>query len=593
MMSKISPRLLLVALLIACAGPQLLAQPETESSPDTTTSLDIKKTVRRVIVDVVVTDSTGKPVRGLSAPDFSVTEDSNPQKVLSFDVHDLESASGFAKLPPLPLNTFANIPAAPERGPLYVILLDLLNMETDDQPIARQQLLKFISDKPAGTRFAIFCLSDGLHLIQGFTDDQTQLLAALSTSGPGRHIPRIFLQADNYRPYISLLGTLMDIARFLDGLPGRKNVIWMSGSFPSSILPSADPAAEAVDYSEEIKQATAVMARGQIAVYPINVRGVVVTSVPGSAGINRGSSSVADPNDQGAGSGSGGAASANAPITELNGIYMTEEQIARATGGHAFYSTNDLKGALTEATEIGANYYTLTYSPSNPKYDGKLRKIHVELSGRGYHLAYRRSYYSEDPDTLTRQLSILPDAGSLFANMKHGAPVAHQISLKAHLRAMGPPAKATPEQMLNLAVQTAYFQARRKKRITEPPRPIELQTYAIDYTVMVNPSDTGEQADAAKSLTLQFATAVFDGEGRVLNGKVQSAIGVSSPVPLEASQQGTYRVQQKIDVPVDAASIRIAVRDASSDRIGALEVALPLPSEPRAEATEPEPAKPN
>ena len=84
-----------------------------------------------------------------------------------------------------------------------------------DQPRARKQLQDFISSKPEGARFAIFALTDALHLAQGFTEDRERLLAAVS---PGSsRLPKIFISGDNFRPYVSGLGALIDIARFLSG----------------------------------------------------------------------------------------------------------------------------------------------------------------------------------------------------------------------------------------------------------------------------------------------------------------------------------------------------------------------------------------
>jgi VWFA-related protein len=584
-------RSLLAAALMVCAASLFAADQGAAPSPDSqdapASGLNIKKTVRRVIVDVVVTDSSDKPVRGLTTQDFSLVEDGKAQKILSFDVHDLTSASESAKLPPLPPNTFVNVPTSPERGPLYVMLLDLVHMDTDDQPIARRQMLQFIVSKPAGTRFAIFALTDGLHLIQGFTDDQDQLMAALNPNRPGRHIPRIFIQSENYQR-ISPLGILLDIAHFLDGQPGRKNLIWVSGSFPSTILPTAEKTAESVNYSDEIKAATDAMAREQIAVYPVDVRGPVVTSVSATRGVSGTGQSVASPNDEGGGSGGGGSDSGNAGVAELNGSYMTEDQIAHATGGRAFYSTNDLKEALSQATEAGANYYTLSYSPTNQKYEGKLRNIYVELSKRGYRLAYRRSYYGQGVDS-PKHPENTPPNDSLYASMKHGAPIAHQLLLRAHVHTVGAPAKATPEQMSNLAQQTSYFQAQRKSKRAKALPPIELQTYAIDYTVILGQSTSLIAALGKESLTLEFATAVFNADGEMLNGTIQSAVQSASPDKQVTNPEGMYRVQQEIDAPLTATSIRVAVRDVSTDRVGAMEVALPLSPELQAQAPNPAP----
>jgi hypothetical protein len=141
--------LLLASPLFAQRNSHPVPRPETPSSKQSSNQFTFKLDVNRVVVDVVVTDSNGKPVRGLREQDFSVFEDGGPQNVLSFDVHSLDSnPSYFAKLSPMPPNTFVNVATEPERGPLYVLLLDLLNTEQDDQPYARKQLLQFVDRKP-------------------------------------------------------------------------------------------------------------------------------------------------------------------------------------------------------------------------------------------------------------------------------------------------------------------------------------------------------------------------------------------------------------------------------------------------------------
>jgi hypothetical protein len=62
--------------------------------------LFFKSIVNRVIVDVVVTDAKGEPVHGLSQHDFSVSEDGQSQRILSFDVHDLDTAAEFPNCRP-------------------------------------------------------------------------------------------------------------------------------------------------------------------------------------------------------------------------------------------------------------------------------------------------------------------------------------------------------------------------------------------------------------------------------------------------------------------------------------------------------------
>lgn len=601
-------RFLLTIAVIACAVSPLPAQQDSEQqaltqaadSPD----VIFHSNVRRVILDVVVTDSNDQPVRGLSRDDFSIKEDGKPQTVLSFDAHDFnEVPKPLPALPSLPSNTWVNVPAVAEKGPLYVLLYDMVNMEMDDQPTARKQLLKFISDKPPGARFAIFVFSDGLKLVQGFTADQNLLYAAMDPKSPRPHVPKIFLYGDSYGKgsVLSIVSVFTEIAHFLEGLPERKNVIWITGSIPTTILPTANlnPNVEAVSYNDDIKEAINAMARSHVAVYPVDVRGAVITHV------------ASRPQ-----SGPGGAAmTTTTDSPALDASYSTEGDIATATGGRAFYSTNDVSGALAQATEAGANYYTFSYSPSNQKYDGRERKIQVDLlkhnSSRhdffksGYRLAYRRSYYADDVNSAsqpekavlvsdpTQQSPIDEPANSLMANLRHGAPVAHQLFFGAHVHLVGAPNAATKEQMSTLDLQKSF--SRGKRRPARSSASVSLQTYSIDYTVSTQQLKLGSRATRNEPFLLQVAVAVFDADGQTLISKLQrtrAAVPPDAPTVSEATssdageavQPGFLRFQQKIDAPPNAASLRLAVRDVATDRVGALEVTLPLAPEPETQA---------
>jgi VWFA-related protein len=569
---KVHARYVMLAMLIFFAGDLLPAQQTSAPAQAQTSDLVFRSVVNRVILDVVVTDAQGKPVRGLTRRDFTVTEDNVPQRVLSFDVHNLDAASESIppNLPPLPANTFLNLPSVPEQGPLYVLLLDLVNTEMPDQMWARQQLLKFIEGKPAGTRFALFVLSDTLQLVQGFTTDKDLLFAALDPKHPQHHIPKVFLYSKNYGEGDRgmMVSVFQHIAQYLDGLPGRKNIMWMANSFPISMSPvEGDP----YDLSDDIKETIDTLARGQVAVYTFTACGL----------------SAVDPS-------CGGAA---LPPGPGGGLPMFDAEIGTnittMTGGKR-YSTNDFKGELDEATEDGANYYTLSYAPSNTNYNGKERHIKVKLAKHGYRLDYRRSYFAVDPNApVPHKVSAKDDpeppaprkpGDSLIANMEYGAPLAHQLIFRAHMQKVGAPAIGTAAQMDNLSQQPAYFQVRHKNRPPKPLKPIQLQTYAVDYTVMLPPKPEGR---STRPLELEFATAAFDADGTMLNGVVENGSRISStskgPQAAAASSDASkfYRAQLHIDVPLAAVSIRVAVRDMATDRIGALEVALPLASEPQ------------
>ena len=233
--------------------------------------MTLRATARRVVVDVVVTDKSGKPVAGLQQSDFAVFDDGDKQRVLSFEASGFHEGMDFIPpaMAPLGANNFVNLPKEPEKGPLYVLLYDLVNFDkTEDQIFARQQLMKFVKEKPEGTRFAIFMLSDGMHLIQGFTSDKQVLYAALDPKSPHSHIPRIFLMGVNFGqgdPGTAMMA-LNYLASYLEGLPGRKNVIWVSGGFPLTLFANE---LQSDSFIAEVKKTLDVLQRSQIALYPV------------------------------------------------------------------------------------------------------------------------------------------------------------------------------------------------------------------------------------------------------------------------------------------------------------------------------------
>lgn len=587
--------------LVLGGAPLWGDQSATQQPADNNSNLVIKKTVRRVVLDMVVTDQYGRALHGLTPKDFVVKEDGVPQQILSFDVHTLDAGSDFAKLPPLPPNTFINIPSVPEHGPLYVLLLDLVNTETGDEAYARKELLKFISSKPEGTRFAVFLLAYDLHLVQGFTDDKKVLYDVLNPSNSKSPIPAIFsMQEDLGRGNVGkMVHVITSITQYLNGLSGRKNLIWVAGDFPMQLFPTDGNTAA---YRDEVKGALESLTETQTAIYPVDIRGVPIDNAhapaasTGGGGLDADYRSNSNNGEQPANSTAQeaphpqppgdyhpnvGQAAGNQGYSLLAHSYMIEDEIAGMTGGRAFYSDNGLSAALTEAVEDGADYYTLTYSPSNSKYDGTLRKIKVELSQKGYRLSYRRTYYSVDPDAVPAQDNTIQansepatrkQDDSLFANMRHGAPLAHKLYFRAHIHTEGVPTLATAEQMANLQDQPAYFHARSKNHAAKMMSPIKLQTYLVDYTIMTQDKSNDTQAPA-----LEIAAAAYDDQGKMLNGVVentQTGTGKSA-----ANNKGIYRAQQEIDAPLNATSIRVAVRDMNTDRVGAMEINLPLQPE--------------
>ena len=174
------------ALLISATSYPALGQATAAASAAQAPSAQatpLRIDVRRVNVDVVVTDAQGRRVTELTQGDFKVEEDKVPQTVRFFDVHAVAPVADFVapRIPPLPPNTFLNLAKAPESGTPTVILYDALNTPITEQDFGHHEILDLIRHRRPGTQIAIFILTGKLHLLQGFTEDTDLLAAALAS----------------------------------------------------------------------------------------------------------------------------------------------------------------------------------------------------------------------------------------------------------------------------------------------------------------------------------------------------------------------------------------------------------------------------
>jgi len=207
------------------------------------------------------------------------------------------------------------------------------------------------------------------------------------------------------------------IADHLKGLPGRKNLIWVSASFPIQILTAEGPTPQAPErpgsgggsgsvpspttgvnsYVDQIEDATRALNSANVAVYPVDARGLIGNPI----GVNK-------PNARGRGAARPNTAS---PFPARDN-FDTMNTFAERTGGKAFYNTNDIHGAVRRALDDSQVTYVLGYYPTNTNWDGKFREIKVRTDKPGVHLRYRLGYYAlpDAPATDEEKARLLTDA---------------------------------------------------------------------------------------------------------------------------------------------------------------------------------------
>jgi len=557
--------------------------PQT-TSPDTSSEqTTFRANVRVVLVDVVVTDHNDQPVTGLPREDFQVLEDGQPQTLASFDEHaglpDMPAIQ--AKLPP---NVFSNLPLVKTGDAANVLLLDSLNTPLPDQSYVRVEMLKYIKEIQPGTRLAIFTLGTHLRFVQGFTTDASVLAASLNgkkTQGnqemspllqtgadidasqlmvqqmeatPGAAASAAALQSflrvnvsfqNDVRVRITL-EAMQQLARYLGGIPGRKNVIWFSSSFPVSLF-------GAVTQEDVVKTANLLTA-AQVAIYPIGAGGL--NPDPHFDFDNQQSPRLAigqtveqvhtqfQTTDL-----QNGARTRNQTFT-----YMDE--LAHDTGGEALYNLNGLNESLARVIKEGTHYYTLAYSPANKNMDGSLRRIAVKVSGGSYHLAYRRGYYATEAllASAVRSTSV---GDPLRPLMDHGTPDATEILYTMRVSPSNPqPAPGAAH---------AGDNADLKGPVTR---------YTVNFTVSSDHLTLEPAPDGVRHGNLEATLVGYDRDGKPLNWMARMLELAVPPDRYAAARANGISFSLEIDVPAADIYLRSGVYDQGSSKAGTLEIPL-------------------
>jgi VWFA-related protein len=556
-----------------------------QQSPETTpvfrTNADL------VLVDVVVREK-GKSVEGLKASDFHVAEDGAEQKITIFEEHKDTDAVQASKGPELPPHVYSDFPQYAVTSAANVLLLDALNTPINDQKYARAQMIRYLRKIPAGTRIAVFTLGSRLQMIRGFTTDQGAIEAAIGSKrgsaqtspvaaepldtsisaltnfgaeGPSetaQALESFSKESDSFAMDVRVrmtIAALEQLARYLGTTPGRKNLIWFSGSFPIDMDPDSNgDTGQVLDYGPQVQAMDEQLARARVAVYPVDARALMTLPNANPA------------NDPGGGQtltlqGVVASAMANDRDQPRNwwSSHLTMDQMAEETGGKAFYDTNAVGKAVESAIADGSNYYTLGYVPANRKRDGSYRKVAVKVDECPCELSYRRGYDAADPtkkdEAKAGKLSLLAAA------MLKGLPPLSQLIFEARVLPVGDPALH--------GATGAPGAAGKPEKPLKPP----VTRVMVDYSIDPHSLALTALPDGRRQAELEIAQAVYDPDGtRVNYSDAGLEVNLTAPQLARAMQMG-IPIHQEIDVPAGQVYLRIGVRDVTGGRIGTVELA--------------------
>jgi len=532
---------------------------------------------RIVVLDVVVTDGHGHSIKGLKPSDFTLTEDGVPQSLASFAEHDTAAeAPPIATTPePLPPNTFTvKPPISPDQARTVIVLgaLSFVNA-----PQVRYEIQKYMKAVPAGIPIAIFRGDwKGVHLIQDFTTDPKVLQEAVSSQ---RILPPLgFVPASKMRP-----PDARGLAHYLSSIPGRINLIWISdGGAPMGEIASSFH--DVSDFLHDLKGATNVLRLSRIAVYPIDANGV---TVPFADQANFDGSGVLPS--------MGGSVFGQDPALLFADVDLGD--MAAATGGKLFWNTNGYKQAIAEVVETGSHYYTISYSPTNPNWNGALRRIKIAVPDQSQNetmseriedlveapvrVEYRNSYRALATPDVPPDASGSAQQRKLISYSPKGGPPSGPIApIQA---AMGLGASAPDAIHFKVTVTPAAAIEHPKPGAPLPKgnflvAPWRDQPYSnVQIHYSINPDDLQFDDVAGRHHdTLAFDAVLFRDDGVVVNS-------FSGKVPITVDDQGYSRIMsaplaldRTIAIPLESNYahyiLRTAVHEISTDRIGAIEI---------------------
>ncbi len=411
-------KLLVVLYALSFATTPATAQSQ---SPDTASALTIHAESKLVLVDTVVTDKKGAYIHDLTAKDFRVYEDGKEQTIKSF--------------------SYEADPATPENSrPHYMVLFfDNSSTELADQIQARQAAGKFIDTNAGPNRLmAVVNFGGSLSVAQNFTSDADRLkkvVAGLSRSYVASNPelastgPVMLSSAELDFGQYTALRALRSLAKSLAAVPGRKILIFLSAGFGIT-----------ADITPDLTAAIDACNKANVAVYPIDVRGLVaptkgalspspapVSPEPGqvklasfvyggsSQGIVRpvaffqagGKPGGTAPRPSAGGTVSRPPTTASRPPVYQNPINrppvfptfpestVTNQQLfyalASGTGGFVITNTNDLLGGMQKISAEQNEYYVLGYSPTDSP-EGSCHALKVKVD-RGDTIIRARSGY--------------------------------------------------------------------------------------------------------------------------------------------------------------------------------------------------------
>jgi VWFA-related protein len=405
---------IILALSVSFAAISVVAQQQTPPAPaqqpaQANPTFVLRAQSNVVRIDVAVTDGSGKPIKGLRADQFVVTDDGKQQKISSFSYSDIEKVETAAEqnAAPIVIPVDNDGPAAAadtvtdtvRDRRMIVLFFDMTSMEPDDILRAHAAAQKFLKQQmtPADL-VSVVVFSTRLAVLANFTNVRSTLDKAIAQLVPGAASQisnPLYAAAQNgeydvqeytgaaYTPDETefnvfntdqKLAAVEGLANVLEGIPGRKALVEFTGGITQT----------GEENRAELRAVTDAANRADVSIYSIDARGMFASPPGGDVTVN--------------------AATGTSMFSGASVYHQTDQRedsrdtlatLSVDTGGKAFFDLGDLSDAFPKIQQDNSGYYLVGYDlPSDVKRDGRWHAIRVKVNAPGAHIRYRNGYYA-------------------------------------------------------------------------------------------------------------------------------------------------------------------------------------------------------
>ena len=355
-----------------------------------------------VLVNVVVRDKHGNLVRGMTKDDFQLLEDGKPQTIADFGFEDVDAialsaqngptVSGVAGAPPPPPPD-PQTPEEMKNRRMIILFFDFTAMDPEQIDRSVTAAKSFVEKQmtPADL-VAVVSLSSSLRLDLDLTANRQRILQMLDsyTSGQGQGFDAgdtgtaegtaetggSFTPDDtDYNVFNTdrKLMALESLMQTLGGIQQKKSIVYFSNGISRS----------GIENQAALRSATAVAAKTNCSIYPVDIRGLAALPAGGEA--------------QSASLHGVSAYNGQASINQFESNASSQETLstlAADTGGKAFLDSNDFGLVFQRVQKDTSAYYVLGFYSANRAQDGKYRRLTVRVKRPDVKLEFRQGYYA-------------------------------------------------------------------------------------------------------------------------------------------------------------------------------------------------------